>query len=376
MKKQLKVIDYLNSGKSLNDLLEQHFVDSNVGKDGKFSLNYDQIKASNLDEIANECRGLIVRVENNKYVPVAIPFYRFFNYGQGAASISSVEEILNSTIYEKLDGTLGILHYDHFTNEWNVATRSVCDASIANGFNKTFRQIFEICLKDISFDDFTSKCEKHITYMFEILSPWNQVVVLHEEPKLILLGARNNITLEEYDINCIDLPVEKPNTYKFSTWQELSDYLESRPASIAEGFVVMTKDFKRVKIKSLNYVNAHRISSNVGSSERNMLEAILNNCEDDLEPIIPKYIFEELMVMKSKYIVIMNSILLAYEDVIKNTDSSNKKEVALYINSKYEKQKHFLFSIIKNGSYDAFIKSAKKDGGFTKSFLDSFLEQF
>jgi hypothetical protein len=373
--KTLKTLQYLNSGKSLEDLYEDHKVEFSIGSNNKISLNYDSLEASNDDEIAQECRGLIVRMEGNEYKSIAVPFFRFFNFGQGSASISTKEEILASKVYEKYDGTCGIVYYD--MGQWCVATRSAPDADIKNQLDLTFREIFERCLtyNNLNFNDFTSLLDKNNTYIFEILSPWNQIVVLHDHPKLVLTGCRSNITLEEMDIEQIDLPVEKAKTHSFDHWEGLILFLENRPAKEAEGFVILTPDFRRVKIKSGNYVAAHHLSSNVGSSKRNMLQAIINNLEDDLEPLIPKILFEELMALKEKYIVISHEIKDAFKDCLSSTDPNNKKEFALYVVGKYSNYKHILFGMLKHGDFDKFLDAQKDIGGYPTSLIDFFLSK-
>ena len=97
----LHVQKYLKSGKTLEDLKNEHGVKSNVAH-GKICLNYDQIEASNSDELACQCRGLVLREGN--YEIVACPMFRFFNLEQKevAADID-----WNSAIYEeKMDGCL------------------------------------------------------------------------------------------------------------------------------------------------------------------------------------------------------------------------------------------------------------------------------
>jgi hypothetical protein len=83
----------------------------------KFSLNYDQIAATDSDLVAQQCRGIVLaRVDGSpvltdtevvgETIILARPFDRFFNYGQGSAvkidfSSPTVKRL------EKLDGTLG-----------------------------------------------------------------------------------------------------------------------------------------------------------------------------------------------------------------------------------------------------------------------------
>ncbi len=76
---ELLVQTYLKSGKTLDDLWNEHGVKSYVSN-GRIGFNYSQLDAQNSDPLACQCRGLILK-EGTLEV-VACPFFRFFNMEQ------------------------------------------------------------------------------------------------------------------------------------------------------------------------------------------------------------------------------------------------------------------------------------------------------
>ena len=200
---------------SLETLREIHGVRHSLSSDGtKVSLNYHQIEAKENDELACECRGLILcKNDRSKINPeeifgssrvLAFPFKRFFNFGQQS---SETKLDLSSTIvWEKVDGTLCIVYYDD--KSWCVATRSVSDADIPiDGFlNYTFSGLFKKSLQDttgLSFEDFTSNLSVTNTYIFELMTPVNRVVVNHNDYLINLIGVRSLLTYREFSYDSL-----------------------------------------------------------------------------------------------------------------------------------------------------------------------------
>jgi len=181
----------------------------------KFSLNYDMIEAKDDDLMAQECRGLILCLADDNAVlsldeplgetrVLARPFDRFFNHGQGAAADVDLEHP-DTRFYEKMDGTLCILYFDFVKDEWHVATRSVAEADLPiDGFEDfTFRTLFEkACLETTGLEDFwrfTFLLDTKKTYLFELTTPRNRIVVNYENYGITLLGARTNECGTEHD---------------------------------------------------------------------------------------------------------------------------------------------------------------------------------
>src|SRR5579885_1572432 len=211
----LLVQEYLKTH-SFGDLAREHGVYASFSKSGhKFSLNYDQIEAKESDPLAQECRGLVLaladgsvisgvmgpdgKIDRSNVTPLdtvvlAYPMKRFFNHGQGSAANIDWSDP-NLAVLEKLDGTLCIVYWDPFTNQWCVATRSVPEADLLmdNGLF-TFRTLFEKAVKEtigMEFNEFTKHLSPIHTYCFELTTPYNRIVVEYKKCGITLLALRN-----------------------------------------------------------------------------------------------------------------------------------------------------------------------------------------
>ena len=203
------------------------------------------------DPIVQEARGIIINIDTLEVV--CWPFRKFGNHNE-----SYVDDIDwdSARVQEKVDGSIVKLYW--FNNEWIWATNGIMDAHNADvqGFNKTFYDLIVSAknYKDIPFNELNHD----YTYIFELVSPYNRIVVKYPEIKLYHTGTRNNITGEEYNI---DIHIQKPKEYKISTFDnaiKAATALNSDPSQVnAEGFVVVDKNWHRIKIKSPEYLAAH-----------------------------------------------------------------------------------------------------------------------
>lgn len=402
----LLVQEFLKSH-SFKELQEQHGVYASFSNSGhKWSLNYDQLEVKNNDPLSQECRGLILSTHNGislksqavmvedrlkydhlcpgKTVVLAFPMKRFFNHGQDCAAKIDWQDPKLS-VFEKLDGTLTILYFDCFVNQWHVATRSVPEANliIDNG-SFTFRTLFEKAVKDtigISFEEFTSKLDRSVTYCFELTSPYNRIVVKYDYTTISLLAARNIISLQELDIDQVETyNIPQVKKYTFSTIDKLLNWVSSQNPLEHEGIVVKDSHFNRVKAKNAAYVAFNRARDVLGSSDRNCLELILLNKEDDVIPALPPEIVKNLLSIKKKYFIWIKSQEKIYNDLIEDPHvSSSKKNFALTLNKKINKHiyRPAFFAVFdkKVKSIKDFIQSQSHNDTWSNGFLDRILSE-
>lgn len=240
-------------------------------------FKYDQIAMKRDSQLAQQCRGIILDEANNWNV-VARPFDKFWNAEEpGAAKI----DWASASVQEKVDGSLCIMYYyqhpKRFRGEWLVATTGRPDASgNVNGLSMTFDKLFwdtfnrhSATPDDVRFG--------HITFMFELTSPYNRVVVNNgAESRLTILGARNRITGQEYIAHEIAglfmgiYPVR--HFYGLQDLEQLGKSFETMNPLEQEGYVVVDANFNRIKVKHPGYVLAHKLRSSF--STKNALDAI------------------------------------------------------------------------------------------------------
>ena len=133
--------------------------------------------------------------------------------------------------------------------------------------------------------------EPGVTYMFELTSPYNKIVVPQDETRLSFLGCRDNATLEETYFT--DHPLaEVFRTPKVFPLGSLEDCVAAAKELTLdhEGYVVCDAAFRRVKVKSPLYVSAHYMRSDDGSlSHRRAAELIKENQTDEFLTYFPEF---------------------------------------------------------------------------------------
>jgi hypothetical protein len=393
---------------SFGDLAREHGVYASFSKSGhKFSLNYDQIEAKESDPLAQECRGLVLSLEDGRPVfgvtgpdgkldrsniepgstkILAYPMKRFFNHGQGAAANIDWSDP-KLAVLEKLDGTLCIVYWDVFTNQWCVATRSVPEADLLmdNGIF-TFRTLFEKAVQDtmkMSFDTFTKSLVKEFTYCFELTTPYNRIVVQYDKCSITLLAVRYLLTLEEMDpkelaiVKIGEVPCVQAHTY--TSVSELVDWVSSLNPMEHEGVVVRDSNYNRIKVKNAAYVAYNRVRETLGASERNIMEILLQEKDDDVIPFLPEEIVKNLLKIKVGLQATLKLHDEAYVVAKAQADATmpgDKKTFAILVTKNKELWNAPFFQMFdgKAKNMRDFIANNRKDGTWGNSFLDRLLE--
>lgn len=388
---------------SFGDLAREHGVYASFSKSGhKFSLNYDQIEAKESNPLAQECRGLVLALEDGRpifadmtsgkpnrdnMIPcsttiLAYPMNRFFNHGQGSAANIDWSDP-NLAILEKLDGTLCIVYYDPFTYKWCVATRSVPEADLFmdNGVF-TFRTLFEKACQDTlgyAFEQLNEKLDTRFTYCFELTTPYNRIVVNYPHNRITLLAARNLDTLQEVNPRELQLDVPVVEAHTYTTVSELLDWVSSLNPMEHEGVVVRDANFNRIKVKNAAYVAYNKVRDALGTSERNCMELILAEKDDDVIPMLPEEIVKNLIKIKSGLQVALKLYDDHYVAVKAEADSVNlgdKKTFAILVTQNKNMWHAPFFQMFSGKAQNMkdFIAKSRKDGTWGDSFLDKILE--
>jgi RNA ligase len=220
--------------------------------------NYtEKVQYENLwDEVTLMCRGLVTDDTGDI---VASPFQKFFNIEEG-----KFEPTENFEVYEKMDGSLGIVFW--YEGQWVVATRG----SFTSDQSIKAREILRKYNTNIMF--------RHLTFCFEIIYPENRIVLDYgNDEKLVLLGT--------FDKNGKEIDVEMWSQYGFDVvkkYDGIKDYkqLKEMVKNDQEGFVVKFSNGDRVKVKGVEYLRLHKIMTNVTTTG---VWEYLKNGEDVLE---------------------------------------------------------------------------------------------
>jgi RNA ligase len=168
----------------LNDYVERGLLEKNSHPSlPLYIYNYSrECQFSKLwDNITLNMRGTILDREGNV---VARTFPKFFNLEE-----HDHDEIPNEPfdVYEKMDGSLGILFY--YENQWHFATKGsfTSDQAIKG------REMLEKSL----YQRLSTEC----TYLFEIIYSENRIVVSYDYEGLVLLAIIDNEDGYEYDLH-------------------------------------------------------------------------------------------------------------------------------------------------------------------------------
>jgi hypothetical protein len=247
---------------------------------GYVMFSYDQIRSDFNNRIVREARGIIFK-EGKWKNPVCWAFNKFGNYGESYAPEIDWD---TAFVTEKIDGSLMKVWWD---GEWKLSTNGTIDAwkaELGNIKVPNFGVYFQMALKKYytSFEEFVRGLETHRTYMFELVGPYNRVVVPYDEPDLYFLGARTNTTGEEHYCSAKTAGAlglgkfKRPAQYSLSSLDDCIKAAELKTWD-DEGFVVADAQNNRVKIKSPAYVLAHFMRNNNVITRKHILRVILEN---------------------------------------------------------------------------------------------------
>lgn len=251
---------------------------------------------------------------------LAWPMCRFYNFGDTSCHDVDWNDP-QLRVYEKVDGTCIIVYWDPLHQKWHCATRSVpeADLPIFKGHieigDTTFAELFlkalvatreEISGQDVTWTvdgpDKVIHLSKEHTYVFELVSRYNQIVVDYPEPRAYLLAVRHLLTGAEVMPESIRIQhVRRPRTWPLKDPVSVGTFVNTMNPSELEGAVVCDGKFRRMKIKSMAYVLAHKSKDTVTASPRNALQAIILEKIDDIIPLVPKDVGDKMMKMQEAY---------------------------------------------------------------------------
>lgn len=338
----------LENNGDLEKLKNEYGVYTNAHKviHNLIQFGYDQIESSKVKDhpIVRESRGIILD-RNASWAVVARPFNRFFNWGENID-----EDIFDWNSFvaqEKIDGSLLILY--NYRGVWHVATKGSADANGTVGDNSfTFGELFwEIFRRQMYF---ISDLNPRNTYLFELTSKYNRVVTsqIDNEGTLTLIGVRDNESGLEFPAvlyrDCFDVV----RSYSMSTIDEILAAAKEINPSQQEGFVLVDKNFNRIKVKSEKYVLIHHLKDSI--NDKRIVDLIRTGEESEVFAYFPdlKIRFDEI----KKYV----DMTVANLDDMWNNDieeegllSSSQKEFALYVQKCFNPKVHSYFYMRRSG---------------------------
>lgn len=306
------------------------------------------------DDITLMGRGLVTNQEGDI---VARPFRKFFNIEEDKHT--PTEEF---TVYEKMDGSLGILFF--YNDVWVLATRgSFTSDQAVKGFEM---------LKNYEYE----KLHKDYTYLFEIIYEENRIVVKYSFEDLVLLGMIETKTGYEVDLygegNDIRLKnlITNIGIKVVKRYDGIKDYslLKGLIGDNEEGFVVRFSNGDRMKVKGVEYLRLHKIMTNVSTttiwemlSEGKDVMDLLKDVPDEFYNKIKLYVSS----LKYGYYQYWNQLGKTYDyfrygKYGDNDPEPTKKEFAEFIKDKHPIAKAIMFAMWDGKDYSKIIWKALK----------------
>lgn len=357
----MKLLDFINQHSDWREILTNAPYNLIVKDDEPyFLLKYDMLNSDMSNPLVQEARGCIFRFDenDNRYICVCHPFDKFFNYGQPEATEIDWD---SAVIYEKIDGSLIKFWYD--LDEWHISTNSTIDAAKAEvesyDGTMTFYDLVCSCFKDEkAMSDFFKFMYEGYTYMFELVSPYNRLVVPYEQTQLYWIGVRKDDDKElhlnlDYDVFYEEFGFPWPKTYQFKSIDNILDAAASL-SKLNEGFVVCDRNFNRIKIKGAEYLKAFHIRGEGKITQKKVVKAILDGYIDDMigffgdMPEIQKTINDFKFVEQAFEVA-----RAAMENYIRVYQLEDRKAIAEYVKQLGDAQ-GYCFAALKNPEITAF----------------------
>ena len=267
-------------------------------------LKYSQIESPMGEKIVQQCRGIILDSAQDWQI-VSYPYNKFFNYGEHHASTIDWS---SAKVYEKLDGSLMVLYF--YDGEWRVQSSGTPDAGgEVNGFGFTFAELFWKVWNELGYH---LPQEREYCFIFELMTPYNRIVVQPKNNQIVLHGARNLDTLIESEPGfwANKYGWELVKSYPLTNWTEVIKAAEMLDPMDSEGYIICDQNFNRVKVKSPQYVAISHLRE--GFSTRRMLEIILTNEGEEFLAYFPEWtgLYEKI---KDKYQSLIEEVEAAYQ---------------------------------------------------------------
>ena len=301
-------------------------------------FTYDQFNSNMSDKVVQESRGIILD-ESNNWEIVSRAFDKFFNFGEGHCAPI---DYASATFFKKEDGSMISLYY--YDNNWRVATTGSPDAGGNMGIStKTFAQMFWEVFNESGGS--LQNLDTDNTYIFELCTPYNKVVVSHKTSRLVLLACRSHKT-GFYQPRTPGIAGNIPwvETFGLSSMDDAINTFNHIQGSGFEGYVVEDSKGNRIKVKHPGYVALHHFMDHKLTSMSKLLAIVVKGEVSEVTTYFPEYEkdFAELQVKLDNF---KDNLQVSYD---KYKNIVEQKDFALAI--KNEKLRSAMF-LMRNKGY-------------------------
>lgn len=362
---ELETIKFIKNNINWKELLVEKPYHLTIKEDEYYYLlKYNQLESDFSNPIVKECRGLII--DKQTLEPVALSFKKFWEV--------EVEELADdidwnsARVQTKCDGSKILVFYNEYKQEWQYTTSGNINAYEAKigDFDLTFGELFEKALANNNYtkEGFELNLIKNYCYTFELVAPENRVVVKYDKPDLYFIGVRDCDIFEEikpidYN-NRFGFLIKTPKEYPLNTLEDCIKATEQMTYN-EEGYVVVDKNWHRIKIKSPAWKMASHLKGEDTLSKRRILEIIEADTQEEMLKIFPEY-KEYFDDMENKIISFKAYLDNASYDTSKKFEyGATRKEIAIYVMNNYKDISSFLFSLLVKEKEDKWVIGFDED---------------
>lgn len=265
-----------------------------VKVEGNFMLlDYNMIDSPRKHPYVDQCRGVVIWVcpETSRLEYARRPLDRFYNLGEYPEGEAEFDWA-TATVEEKADGSLICVWANRETYRWEIGTRgnafgnNTITTLSGEDSTITFRSLF---LRAFGGEErFEEAFGRYglpwLTYMFELCCLENKIVTAYEGDQVYLLAARDHVSGRDLSPGMLDqlaqrLSVKRPERYKLRSFEEASEAV-NKLENLREGFVLRDIESRRIKVKSLAYVQAHHLRGEGVTPKRAVLLALAGEVEE------------------------------------------------------------------------------------------------
>ena len=293
-----------------------------------FLLKYNQIMSDMSLREVQEARGSIFRQnDEGHWICVCHPFDKFFNYGEAYSAVRRIDWE-TATVQQKVDGSLIKIWWDY--DGWVISTNGSIDAFKAECGDTTYGDLVQKVIDRIP--NFLKMLDRDYTYMFELTSPYNRIVVRYEGINLWYLGRRNILDDIE-DSEGLELDgLLYPEVYPHTSLAECIAAAHEM-GDDEEGYVVCDANFNRIKIKGDEYLALHKMRGNGPLTVLRVVEMYQQGTLDDFVAYYPEFkdFIDDVVQRIRYYIEVCETAFKVVSSVV--GAMGERRDFAMYANT-------------------------------------------
>lgn len=303
---------------------------------------------------ARNIRGIVFNKKTKEIL--ALPFHKFFNYGE----IPNVQNIIDENgvkrITVKADGSL--IYFFMIDDKLYAKTKF-------NSFSVQSEYAIQIVNNNKKLKENIIRLIKESkTPLFEFVSPRNRIVIQYNKEQLIYLGSRNMIT-GDYDFRTIP-DIDNIEYYLFNTRDIDIGISNINNISDLEGVVITLNNDDMIKIKTENYLNSHYLVNGI-FNERNLASLLIN---DEIDDIISKFADDDNILSfieqtKKKVLPVYNNYIYLSKLFYDNNKDLDRKDYAIKLQATYTDKNIFGLAM----SYYLGVSEEEAENKFKEKFI-------